>query len=55
MITLAIRIESEGPLLILQDSEWGIAEACQFRDPFLKGLVLDAEFRLEQRHSAADP
>jgi hypothetical protein len=54
MITLAIRIESEGPLLILQDSEWGIAEACQFRDPFLKSLVLDAEFRLEQRHSSAE-
>jgi hypothetical protein len=54
MITLAIKIESEGPLLVLQDSEWGIAEACQFRDPFLKGLVLDAEFRLEQRHTAAD-
>ena len=55
MITLAIRIESEGPLLILQDNEWGISEACQFRDPFLKGLVLDAELRLEQLHSAADP
>jgi hypothetical protein len=55
MITLAIRIESDGPLLILQDSQWGIAEACQFRDPFLKGLVLDAEFRLEQKPSAADP
>jgi hypothetical protein len=54
MITLAIRIEPDGPLLILQDSEWGIVEACQFQDPFLKGLVLDAEFRMEQRHSAAD-
>lgn len=54
MITLAIRLEFEGPLLVLQDDEWGIAEACQFQDAFLKGLILEAEYRLEQRSSAAD-
>lgn len=51
MLTLAIRMEPEGPLLVLQDTEWGVAEVCQFQDPFLKGLVLDAEFRLEQWQS----
>lgn len=54
MITLAIRLESDGPVLVLQDKTWGIVEAYPFQDPFLKGLVLEAEFRLEQRHSAAD-
>jgi hypothetical protein len=55
MPTLAIRIEPEGPLLVMKDEAWGIAEACQFQDPFLTGMILDAEYRLEQRHSAADP
>ena len=54
MLTLAIQIEAEGSLLILKDSAWGVAETCSFRDPFLKGMVLDAEFRLEQRNCAAD-
>lgn len=55
MTTLAIRIAADGPLLVLQDSEWGIAEACQFQDPFLKGLILDAEYRLDRRPSVMDP
>lgn len=54
MTTLAIRMTSDGPLLVLQDSEWGIAEACQFQDPFLKGMILDAEYRLERPPSVAD-
>lgn len=54
MTTLAIKMESGGPLLVLQDNEWGVAEACQFRDPFLEGLVLEAEYRLEHKPSAAD-
>ncbi len=55
MITLSIRLETDSPLLVLQDSEWGAAEACQFQDPFLKGMILEAEMRLEQRSSAPDP
>ena len=55
MLTLSIRIERAGLLLVLQDSELGVAEACQFQDPFLSGLVLDAEYRLEQQQSASDP
>ncbi len=54
MMTLAIRMASDGPLLVLQDSEWGIAEACQFQDPFLKGMILDAEYRLDRNPSVAD-
>lgn len=55
MITLAIRTGSEGMLLILEDRGRGEVEAWPFRDPFLVGMVLDAELRMEQRHSAADP
>lgn len=53
MTTLAIRVESEGPLVVLLDDEGGIAEAFQLQDPLLKGLVEEAEYRL--RPSAADP
>ncbi len=55
MTTLSIRLESEGPLLVLQDQEWGVAEACLIQDRFLSSLVSEAEYRLGRRHSVADP
>ena len=55
MTTLSIRLEPEGPVLVLQDLDWEIAEACLIRDPFLRGLVSEAEHRLALRHSTVDP
>ncbi|HWQ09946.1 MAG TPA: hypothetical protein VN436_12590 [Holophaga sp.] len=55
MLTLSIQITREGTLLVLQDGEAGTAEVCRLEDPFLTGLVLDAEFKLEQLQSPSDP
>lgn len=55
MLTLSIQVTREGTLLVLQDGESGTAEICRLDDPFLTGLVLDAEFKLEQQQPASDP